>query len=70
MCGSKAARVERWRNLQPYVGDCKVGVIPHRHITELTKLYQSMVNESFLSVDIEEEMILWNLIKCNCRLGN
>lgn len=30
--GSKATRVERWRNLQPYVGDCKVGIIPHRHI--------------------------------------
>ena len=30
--GSKATRVERWRNLQPYAGDCKVGIIPHRHI--------------------------------------
>ena len=30
--GYKAARVVRWRNLEPCLGDCKVGIIPHRHI--------------------------------------
>ena len=30
--GFKATRVERWRSLQPYAGDCKVGIIPHRYI--------------------------------------
>ena len=27
----KATRVDRWRNLQPCVGDCKAGLIPRRH---------------------------------------
>ena len=30
--GFKATRVERWRNLQPYAGDFKEGIILHRHI--------------------------------------
>ena len=41
--GYKATRVERWRNLQPYVGDCKEGLIPLRYtniIDELNNSYE------------------------------
>ena len=34
----KATRVDRWSNLQPCVGDCKVEVIPNRHTKEVKML--------------------------------